>query len=75
LNAVQSMPDGGELHIEAKNINDINKDHALYLSGEYIQITIRDEGVGISSENLGKIFAPYFTTKEAGSGVGLATVH
>jgi CheY-like chemotaxis protein len=43
--------------------------------GEFVRITIRDNGVGIPAENLGKIFDPYFTTKEQGSGLGLATSH
>jgi CheY-like chemotaxis protein len=38
-----------------------------------VLITIRDTGVGISEQYLGKIFDPYFTTKEKGSGLGLAT--
>jgi CheY-like chemotaxis protein len=43
--------------------------------GEYVRIVIQDNGVGIPAENIGKIFDPYFTTKEQGSGLGLATSH
>jgi two-component system cell cycle sensor histidine kinase/response regulator CckA len=45
------------------------------LPGDLVKLTIHDEGVGISEENLSKIFNPYFTTKEGGSGLGLTTVH
>ena len=44
-------------------------------SGRYIRLTIADEGTGIPEEHLGRIFDPYFTTKQSGSGLGLATVH
>ena len=43
--------------------------------GRYVKITVADQGIGIPSNYLGKIFDPYFTTKQKGSGLGLATVH
>src|SRR6185295_17024615 len=43
--------------------------------GPYVRISITDKGMGIPPENLGSIFDPYFTTKQTGSGLGLATSH
>ncbi len=59
-NAVQAMPDGGSLRISAR------------LSGGSLTLKFSDTGVGISEENLGKLFVPLFTTKSKGSGLGLA---
>ncbi|MEW5802214.1 MAG: PAS domain S-box protein [bacterium] len=42
--------------------------------GNYVRVSVHDEGVGIPEENIGKIFDPYFTTRDQGSGLGLATV-
>ncbi len=51
--------------------------HPALKPGRYLQVTVRDTGCGISEENLGRIFDPYFTTKEKGegTGLGLAVVH
>jgi signal transduction histidine kinase len=43
--------------------------------GNYVEITIKDQGVGISKEYLPRIFEPYFTTKQQGNGLGLATAY
>ncbi len=74
INADQAMPGGGTLHIKARNIevNDENPVAGLK-GGAYIEIKFMDEGIGISEENLRKIFDPYFTTKQKGSGLGLAS--
>jgi PAS domain S-box-containing protein len=68
MNAIQAMPDGGNLTITtsvAKGIK-INK-----LFKDTVRIDIRDTGVGITRENMRKLFTPFFTTKEKGKGVGL----
>jgi two-component system NtrC family sensor kinase len=68
MNAIQAMPDGGNLEITtsvAKGIKIGESDKNT------VRIDIRDTGVGISRENLGKLFTPFFTTKEKGKGVGL----
>ena len=75
LNADQAMPDGGELTVSAHNTI-IEPDSGMPLpAGRYIQIAIVDSGVGIPAEILNRIFDPYFTTKQKGSGLGLATVY
>jgi CheY-like chemotaxis protein len=72
------MHEGGTIHLTAENIDSSEKmarQGLVMNSGEYVRISIQDSGVGIPPENLGKIFDPYFTTKEQGSGLGLATSH
>lgn len=74
LNARQAMPAGGTVEVRASNV--ALGDGSLPLPpGKYVKVTIRDNGCGISPGNLSKIFDPYFTTKQAGSGLGLATAH
>jgi len=65
LNAIQAMPDGGRLTIRSSAVD-----------GE-VRIDVQDTGYGISKENMGKLFTPFFTTKAKGKGVGLglAVVH
>ncbi len=73
INAKQAMPNGGHLKVITDQVK-IDEDTGLSLdAGDYIKLSIIDEGVGIKSKNLNKIFDPYFTTKEKGSGLGLAT--
>jgi CheY-like chemotaxis protein len=74
INAVQAMPGGGELIIRAENA-DIGEDTVLPLEpGRYVLLLVRDNGVGISTEEQERIFDPYFSTKQGGSGLGLAIV-
>ncbi|MBT4522735.1 MAG: PAS domain S-box protein [Halieaceae bacterium] len=75
VNADHAMPNGGTLTIEARNVGATDSQMAPFLSGDFIELSIRDEGIGISAEHIGKIFDPYFTTKQTGSGLGLASVH
>jgi signal transduction histidine kinase/CheY-like chemotaxis protein len=75
INANQAMPDGGHLYITLENA-DISEDVAPNLKqGKYIKATVRDEGTGIDQKYLDQIFDPYFTTKQTGSGLGLATIY
>ena len=75
LNADQAMPEGGIIEVKCENV-EINKEDILPLkTGRYIRITIKDQGCGIAREHIDKIFDPYFTTKQKGSGLGLSTVY
>jgi PAS domain S-box-containing protein len=75
INADQAMPEGGTICVRAKNVT-LDADHALRLTpGNYITVSIEDHGIGIPAEHLPKIFDPYFTTKQKGSGLGLATAY
>jgi hypothetical protein len=74
LNARQAMPEGGIIEVRAENV--VFDDDPLSLrNGEYVMVSIRDHGCGIEADVLPRIFDPYFTTKQSGSGLGLATVH
>lgn len=76
LNADQAMPVGGTITITAKNIKGPQKRvPQLPVKRNYVEISIQDNGIGISEEYLQKIFDPYFTTKAKGSGLGLATCY
>ena len=75
INADEAMPEGGILNIGAKNTL-IKRKRAFPLpEGDYVEITIEDHGIGIPKEHIAKIFDPYFTTKQKGSGLGLATTY
>ncbi len=75
INANEAMPEGGIINIGAKNTSIERKGILSLPKGNYVEITIEDHGVGISKEHLDKIFDPYFTTKQKGSGLGLSTTY
>jgi len=73
INARQAMPNGGTVKIKINNLS-LEKAKEFNLDKKkFIHIEIEDTGPGISKEDLGKIFDPYFSTKHQGSGLGLAT--
>ncbi len=73
VNARQALGGHGRIDVDVTNVE---VDNDKYLDdGRYVRIDIRDDGPGISSEVLKKIWDPYFTTKAEGSGLGLATCH
>ena len=72
INAKEAMPKGGRIDISCQNYSN---DHSQVISlprGEYVKISIKDNGIGIPDDCFEKIFDPYFSTKEHGSGLGLA---
>jgi len=74
LNADQAMPLGGRIELAARNVPAASlAGLPADLQGDLVEITIKDGGTGIPPEHLARIFDPYFTTKEKGSGLGLAT--
>ncbi|MBN1127761.1 MAG: PAS domain S-box protein [Chitinispirillaceae bacterium] len=73
INAKQAMSEGGRIHINAENCTIEPISVTRLQPGAYVKIIIRDEGIGIPQEFLQKIFDPFFSTKQTGSGLGLAT--
>jgi PAS domain S-box-containing protein len=74
INAVQAMPDGGTVRIEASNERIAENRLPGLAGGDYVRVAVTDSGNGIAPEHIGKIFDPYFSTKVHGRGLGLATV-
>jgi PAS domain S-box-containing protein len=74
INAVQASPRGGSLKVSAENARVTREQPVGTLEpGDYVRISIADNGSGIAPEHLSRIFDPYFTTKTTGSGLGLST--
>jgi len=84
-NAVQAMPDGGALRISARKVRSTRSEERektepdfeprssnLDPDEDFIEISVIDSGVGISPENMKKVFQPLFTTKSRGIGLGLS---
>jgi two-component system cell cycle sensor histidine kinase/response regulator CckA len=74
VNARDAMPGGGTLTIRTANFRQeraLRRGHEVMPPAEYVLIEVADTGVGISKDNLARIFDPFFSTKELGSGTGL----
>ena len=71
LNAIQAMRDGGSILIATR----LNSNNEPEQSVRFVQVEIRDTGMGIPEENLEHIFDPFFTSKDEGSGLGLSISH
>ena len=74
INAIQAMPNGGEISINAQNLSDIPADMPLD-PGDYVRIEISDTGCGIPQESINRIFDPFFTSKSSGTGLGLTSTY
>jgi PAS domain S-box-containing protein len=76
INAVEAMPRGGTLTVKAHNCSlDGHAVDAPGLTGHFVVVAVTDQGSGIPAEHLQNIFDPFFSTKQRGSGLGLATVY
>ena len=73
INADQAMPEGGVIRLSLTCERISGGKLPPLASGDYVCIAVQDQGVGITPENLKRIFDPYFTTKKDGNGLGLAS--
>lgn len=77
-NAAQSMPDGGQVFLEtAPHHSEGELQFGVYVpAGNYVRLSVRDEGGGIDASELSRVFDPFFSTKgQRGTGLGLAVVY
>jgi signal transduction histidine kinase len=76
INSIQSMPNGGVVTVEAENfLNKGDKKIPSIPEGEYIKISVKDNGIGIPSEIMPRLFDPFFTTKKDHTGLGLSIAY
>lgn len=75
INADQAMPNGGIIDVCAVNVNLENGNTFGLKKGNYVKVSVQDQGTGIDSMSLNKVFDPYFSTKEDGNGLGLSSAY
>ena len=71
VNARDAMPDGGALEISTRNITLAAGQAGALPAGDYVRVSVADDGEGMSEEVRARVFEPFFTTKEVGKGSGL----
>ncbi len=71
LNAIQAMPQGGRVTVGIRSVRARPPADVGGAEADYLCISTRDQGPGISESNLQRIFEPFFTTKDVGEGTGL----
>ncbi|MEE4187262.1 MAG: ATP-binding protein [Roseobacter sp.] len=74
VNARDAMPSGGEIRIDTQCTllkEPLTRDRVTVPAGQYVTVRVSDEGVGIPSDKLQKVFEPFYTTKRTGEGTGL----
>jgi len=80
-NAIDAMPEkGGKIIVELSNEiikKEQTKCHTKLKPGQYVKLLVNDNGIGMDTETLERVFEPYFTTKDfgKGSGIGMAVIH
>jgi PAS domain S-box-containing protein len=74
-NAMQAMPHGGAVEIAMENASVLDGNRTNLAPGNYVKITVRDQGVGMTRAVLQRAFDPFFSTKAAGQGLGLAIAY
>ena len=79
FNAAEAMPDGGKIMISTRNryVDKPIRGYDHVEEGEYVIFTVADTGIGISPQDLGRIFEPFYTKKvmgRSGTGLGMAVV-
>ena len=75
INAVQATPQGGVVNVSAENVV-LGADNPMNLRpGKYVKLTLTDQGTGIPRGHIDRIFDPYFSTKQKGSGLGLTVAY
>jgi len=72
INAQQAMPLGGRIVISAGNVQLKSGEVPSLRAGRYVRASIADSGIGIPADLLGRIFDPFFSTKQLGNGLGLS---
>ncbi|MFI5363713.1 MAG: PAS domain-containing protein [Elusimicrobiota bacterium] len=75
LNAAQAMPEGGVIKVRASAVAVGENELPPLAAGRYVRVSVADEGCGIPTEDLSKIFDPYFSTKSGGRGLGLSVCY
>lgn len=73
LNSVQAMPEGGTLTVRIFTATLSDGNRFQLPAGDYVKMVFTDSGCGIAEGNIGKIYDPYFTTKDGGAGLGLSS--